>query len=164
MRRTHRSVGYQAVCRLAIAVAAAGAIAAAGAAGTAGCDDHGSGGIPADSTTCGQLGRQISDALAIPGSCTSDSDCSLIGGQIEFPTCDCAPYVVDCAGMPVAKNAPGLSRAQSLIPQFISAGCAVDKACDCAPRGPVHCTVDHRCTAAEQSCFPPPLDAGVDAR
>ncbi|TMQ11109.1 MAG: hypothetical protein E6J90_35080 [Deltaproteobacteria bacterium] len=66
--------------------------------------------------------------------------------------------------MPVAKNAPGLSRAQSLIPQFISAGCAVDKACDCAPRGPVHCTVDHRCTAAEQSCFPPLPDAGVDAR
>jgi hypothetical protein len=128
-----------------------------------GCDDHGSGGIPADTSTCGQLGRQISDALAVPGSCNTDDECSIIGGQTGFPTCDCAPYVLDCSGMPIASNAPGLPRARVLIQQFISAGCAVDKACDCAPRGRVHCTADHHCTAAEQSCFPEPIDAGMDA-
>jgi hypothetical protein len=117
-----------------------------------------------DPAACEQLDQQIAGALAMPGgSCQTDADCDIIGGQLGFPTCDCAPYAVDCSGLPVASNAPGLARARTLIDQRKSGGCAARSACDCAPRGPVHCTPDHQCTAAERSCNLPPPDAGIDA-
>lgn len=165
MGRAHRWV-------VVVPVVGCFAIAVGLAVAAAGCDGHGPAGLPgdaradapADAAICGPLDRQIRDALADPGSCMADSECDSVGGQLGFPTCDCAPFVVDCSGMPIASNAPGLARARMLIQQFVSAGCAVDKACDCAPRGPLHCTADHRCAAALQSCFPePPVDAGVDA-
>lgn len=113
---------------------------------------------------CAQLDRQIADQLAMPGSCQTDADCSVIGGQLN-ETCDCATYVVRCEGLAIENNAPGLPRARALIQQFVSAGCPATVGCafDCAPLGRVHCTADHRCTAPEQSCLPPPPDAGVDA-
>jgi hypothetical protein len=120
---------------------------------------------PMDPAACQQLDQQIAGALAMPGgSCETDADCGIIGGQLGFPTCNCAPYVVDCEGMPIPNNAPGLPRAKTLIDQFKSGGCATQGmgACDCAPRGPVHCTPDHHCTAAKQFCNLPP-DAGIDA-
>ena len=116
-----------------------------------------------DPAACEQLDQQIAEALAMPGgSCETDADCDLIGGQLGFATCDCAPYDVNCSGLPIANNAPGLSRARTLIDQRKS-GCPALEACDCAPRGPVHCTADHRCSADERFCNLPPPDAGIDA-
>lgn len=92
--------------------------------------------------TCQGLNQQIADALAVPGgSCETDTDCSIIGGQLGFPTCDCAPYVVNCEGVPIPNNAPSLSRVKVLIDEFKSGGCAAQEACDCGgptshrPRG-----------------------------
>jgi len=119
-----------------------------------GCDD------PASPARCTDLENQIAAALAMPGgSCAVDADCAMIGGQLQYPTCDCAPYVVDCSGRPIESNAPGLARARSLIAELVKSGCATASACDCAPRGPLHCGADHRCTAAPQSCLP-----GADRR
>jgi hypothetical protein len=108
---------------------------------------------------CQLLDQQIRDALAQPGTCDVDTDCAMIGGQLDAPTCNCAAYVLDCAGQAIESNTPGLPRARALISEYMMTGCATRTACDCAPRGPVHCGADHRCTAAARACFPAP-DAG----
>lgn len=99
------------------------------------------------------------------GTCNTTDDCTLIGGQLVLPTCDCVPYVVSCGGEAIETNAPQLARVRQMIDQFVGAGCAAaTKACDCAPSGPLACGVDHRCTAAQRSCFvQPPPDAASDA-
>jgi len=113
---------------------------------------------------CQMLDQQITDALAMPGgSCQTDADCELVGGPLDFPTCDCAPYVVNCEGVAIPNNAPGLARAKQLIDQSTHGGCS-HEACDCGPLVSLHCTPDHRCTGTEPSCLPqPPPDAGIDA-
>jgi hypothetical protein len=120
--------------------------------GLAGCHD----------TDCNDLEQQIRAALATPGTCETEADCTIIGGQIGVSSCDCVPSIVDCEGLPTAKNAPGLSHAFDLLDDYASASCANKNiTCDCAPRGPMDC-VNHVCTAAEQSCLPESTDAGVD--
>jgi len=113
---------------------------------------------PLDAAACAQLDVQITDAIAaLGGTCQTAADCVILGGQLDQPTCNCAPFVASCEGVPVATSAPGLAHAKALIVQFVAAGCAeMSSACDCAPRGPLRCTADHRCTAEQQSCFPGP--------
>jgi len=119
---------------------------------------------PLSQAECQTLDQQITDALAMPGgSCQTDADCELVGGQLVSPTCNCAPYVVNCEGVAMPNNAPGLARAKQLIDQFTHGGCS-HEACDCGPLVSLHCTPDHRCTGTEPSCLPqPPPDAGIDA-
>ena len=131
-----------------------------------GCSDArpATGSTSGDPPRCQALEDQIVAALAMPGgSCNADADCVLVGGQRGPQTCNCAPFVLECGGMPVPANAPGLSSARTLIRQFFDSGCMTDTACDCGPNGPVRCSADHRCTAAIQSCNPLPPDAAVDA-
>jgi len=101
------------------------------------------------------------------GTCGTDADCMLIAGE-AVQSCDCTPYMIDCGGLAIERNAPGLPHALAAQREFFDSHCDVDparsKACDCAPRGPLHCEADHRCTANVRSCnLPPPIDAGVDA-
>jgi hypothetical protein len=107
---------------------------------------------PATSARCREIDTQLSEALAnAGGSCTSDADCSLIGGQVGAPTCDCAPFVVDCGGMPMATNAPGLERVNSVLAEFRAAGCASGTSCGCNIRGPLRCLTG-RCVADARVC------------
>ena len=122
-------------------------------AGAAACDSGASSSATAGSPGCRSMSQQLHDAIVDLGSCETDTDCSLIGGQLGQQTCDCAPSILDCGGLPIGNNAPGLSRARDLIRLMADAKCATDTTCDCAPNGPLRCS-DHRCYASMQSCFP----------
>jgi hypothetical protein len=110
---------------------------------------------PINSARCRELNDKLQEALAkVTGSCESDTDCELIGGQTGgTPTCDCAPYVLDCGGMPVPKNATGMDDVTKAVQDFKAEGCASGAACDCGPRGPLKCSVDKRCVAEARSCI-----------
>src|SRR5687768_1668693 len=89
-------------------------------------------------TRCSSATAELSAALENRGTCIDDSDCLLIGGQFDFPTCDCAAFAGDCSGVAIARNAPDLATARDLIEEL--AGCSRDCtsgevvcACDCAP-------------------------------
>jgi hypothetical protein len=113
---------------------------------------------------CQALDDQIREAVATPGSCNTTADCEIIGGQLDQPTCNCAPSVLDCTGHPIESNAPGLARAKQLISDFKAQGCPqYFKPCDCAPRGRMICRDDHTCDAPWQSCAPPPPETADDA-
>jgi len=124
--------------------------------------------VPRDAKSrCDVLEDKVREEIAVPGSCASDDDCSMIGGQDGTGTCDCAPSLLNCAGVPIERNAPGLARARTLAAEFHDTGCFRDPArpqtCDCAPRGPLRCNEAHRCDAVERFCNLPPPDAAVDA-
>lgn len=134
----------------------------------AGCGGGGAGGdgggLVGGRPTCAQLDQQITEAIAVPGSCQTDADCTYIGGQLSgTQTCNCAPYIIDCGGRGIERDAPGLARAQQLIDQFKAEGCPSASACDCGINGPLRCAPDHHCTAPLRSCLVPPIDAGPDA-
>jgi hypothetical protein len=134
------------VVRARLALALALALVAGGCSSTA---------ESADPVTCSQLDRDITAAVAMPGTCATAADCDTIGGQLSgTTTCNCAPFVLDCSGHPIENNAPGRTMAKMLIQRYVASGCAaMSSGCDCAPRGPMTCSPDHRCVAALQSCF-----------
>lgn len=110
---------------------------------------------PATSQRCRDLDTQLKEAVAAAGgSCATDADCKLIAGQLGTgtQTCACAAFIGDCGGVPMPSNAPGIDRLNMLIEEFDAAGCASGIACDCGLRGPLRCSADHRCVAADQSC------------
>jgi hypothetical protein len=162
MEQPRRGRARRAIVTGAIAVALG--LLATASAGPPGCSngDRAAGdGGPADLPRCAQLESTIAAALAVRGHCDTDSDCGLIGGQNGQQTCNCAPAVLDCGGVAIENDAPGLARARDLIRQFFAAGCG-GSTCDCAPSGPLHCAADHHCTAALRSCLQPPPDGGTD--
>jgi hypothetical protein len=109
---------------------------------------------PETSPRCREIDMQLSEALATAagGTCATDADCALIGGQVGEPTCDCAPFLVDCGGMPMPTNAPGLERVTSLLNEFRAAGCATGTACGCNIRSPLRCSAEKRCVADARTC------------
>jgi hypothetical protein len=108
---------------------------------------------PETSARCRELNNQLDEALAnAGGSCASDVDCALIGGQIGEPTCDCAPFLIDCGGMPMPANAPGLGRVNDLLQQFRDEGCASGTTCGCNIRSPLRCSAEGRCVASARTC------------
>jgi hypothetical protein len=106
---------------------------------------------------CAAAVGELENALAQRGTCVEASDCMLIGGQFDSPTCNCAAFAGSCEGVPIASNAPQLATALSLIEEL--AACdhtcgapGVECVCDCAPAGLLACT-NGFCTAESQSCF-----------
>jgi hypothetical protein len=108
---------------------------------------------PETSTRCREINTMLTEALdTAGGTCATDADCALIGGQVGEPTCDCAPYLVDCGGMPMPANAPGLDRVNTLLNEFRAAGCATGTACGCNIRSPLRCSAEGRCIATARTC------------
>jgi hypothetical protein len=118
---------------------------------------------------CMQLPGLIEDEVVARGSCVTDNDCTIVGGQFDQPTCNCAAAVLDCGGHAIESNAPGVATARALIAELAECGpfnCTdgiVPCICDCSPNV-ARCGRDGRCFAEPiGSCFPPPQpDAGVD--
>jgi hypothetical protein len=131
----------------------------------AGCSPLGEG-SPLVVERCQQIHDRIVTLMSDRGSCETSEDCAIVGGQTgDYPTCNCADYVIDCAGLGVAKNMPGLAEVQALEQEYGARGCTTwGQDCDCAPADTLECT-NHRCAAsASQSCLPEPMpDAGIDA-
>lgn len=108
---------------------------------------------PETSMRCRDINTQLDEALAAASNtCATDADCALIGGQVGEPTCDCAPFLVDCGGLPMPTNAPGAERVNSLLAEFRAAGCATGTACGCNIRSPLRCSPDKRCVADSRTC------------
>jgi len=112
---------------------------------------------------CDALENEVRAAIATRGTCETEADCTLVGGP-AFEACDGEAYVIDCGGVPIENNAPGLERARTLTHDFFATHCDDGRpgAFDCAHQE-VHCGADHHCTGTQRSCLPPPPDAGVDA-
>jgi|GEM_PF-5271784 len=112
---------------------------------------------------CDALENEVRAAIATRGTCETAADCTLVAGP-EFLACDGEPYVIDCGGVPIENNAPGLERARTLTHEFFTTHCDDGRpgVFDCAPQE-VHCGADHRCTGTLRGCLPLPPDAGVDA-
>lgn len=112
---------------------------------------------------CQQLVDEIADALQPPGTCESANDCTVVGGQRDFPTCNCAPFVLDCSGVAVERDRPGLAAATQKIATYWDLGCGdgpdVPAICDCAPLVRLAC-VNGRCRGEADSCLVPP-DAAI---
>jgi hypothetical protein len=108
---------------------------------------------PETSARCRELETQLDEALAAAtNSCETDADCQLIGGQVGEPTCDCAPFLVDCGGLPMPITGPGTERVNSLLAEFRAAGCASGTECGCNIRSPLKCSTDKRCVADKRTC------------
>jgi hypothetical protein len=107
--------------------------------------------------TCEELAGDIEALYESPhGSCETDADCTIVGGQMGVPTCDCAPYVLACGGRGIETNADYLSELQAAISEFESRGCESTRwmpLCDCAP-SQVTCQ-NRACVTTEQSCLSP---------
>ena len=115
--------------------------------------------------TCQSLSDAFDAAIAKGrGACTTDADCDVLGGQFADWYCDGRPSIGDCAGTPIAKNAPGYADAAHAAHDFF-ASCfdsRINGIFDCAPRQGPTCQPNGYCTApVVGSCFPPPPDAGV---
>jgi hypothetical protein len=126
----------------------------------AGCWGGGGSGGGMFGGDCKSMMSQLEAAVAEPGTCVTDADCMVVGGQLGgTQTCDCAPFVLSCGGHPMGKNAPSLELARQLDRE-IGAECEAElaSACDCGP-SLVTCNANGRCVAQGRSCFVP--DAGV---
>lgn len=119
---------------------------------------------------CSSYATGFAAALADPGTCVDDDDCTLIGGR-GFPTCDCAPSIGSCAGTAIAYNAPQRIDAEYYANQFFdqcgsdTAGCGGDVACicDCAPASGVTCSAGRCVALQENQCLVPPDSYVPDA-
>lgn len=112
------------------------------------------------STRCTGLEDQLLTTIATHGTCETAADCQLVAGP-AYLACDGEPYMIDCGGVPVERNAPGRERAEALTHEFFDRHCDVGGtgAFDCAPQL-LHCNADHHCSGTRRSCIEPPPDAG----
>jgi hypothetical protein len=115
------------------------------------------------SSRCAGLEDELRTAIATHGTCDIAADCQLVAGPAYFG-CDAEPFLIDCGGVPVERNAPGRARAEELTRAFFDTHCDAGQRgnFDCAPQV-LHCNADHHCTGTMNSCLPAPPDAGVDA-
>ncbi len=138
------------------------------------CTEHGQSPIidaPPNLARCSRIPDELDQAVLDRGTCVTASDCEIIGGQLGFQTCDCAPFAIDCSGIAIAKNAIDLARAKSLVIEMRNAcegfSCSDFNgpacSCDCTPLGAPICSNGHCFAQPEGQCFPPPQpDAGVE--
>lgn len=95
-------------------------------------------------------------------SCATVDDCTLRGG---VGTCDCAAFLgVACNGDPMSEagNAAVAAAIGDATARYYQLGCEVGgRVCDCAP-GIVDCVGGQCALVGDRSCFPQPVDAGVD--
>ena len=113
---------------------------------------------------CAALEAALLAAIATHGTCETAADCQRVAGPASL-ACDGEPYMIDCGGVPVERNAPGRERAETLTHEFFDTHCDAGRtgAFDCAPQV-LHCNADHHCTGTTNSCLPPPpADAGAEA-
>jgi len=128
---------------------------------------QGSGNSPADSPpgahpipSCAKIVADLEALLAQGrGTCSTVADCTVVGGQggPQFPTCNCAPYLISCPGEGVGLNAPKLAEIRALETQYW-ANCAGPESpalCDCPPIGEMTCEGYCRYSAPANGCFPP---------
>ncbi len=97
------------------------------------------------------------------GTCFTDSDCTIVGGQFGHPTCNCTQYFLTCGGIAVGTNAPGLAELRNLMQWADEAGCDTSgpAQCDCGPNtARCYGGFCYEALPTADSCFPW-ADAGV---
>jgi hypothetical protein len=126
-----------------------------------GCSSNGDNGSTGDAApqSCEAIADQLEELTLRPGgSCTTDADCVVVGGQLSTtPTCDCAPFMLSCGGVGVEQDDPYLDQIRELEQAYRTRGCNVDRwasLCDCAP-SEITCGEHRRCVTREKSCLAP---------